>query len=385
MAEQSTGGRPKPPRDKARPGELSLGDIAGVPIFLATSWFVYALIITLAFAPAVQSRAPDIGEGRFVVAALFAVFLCVSVLIHELGHALTALAYGHGVRRITLSLLGGMTEMHAEEQRPGEQAVIAGAGPLLSLALGAIGLVVSHQLTEGTLPQLLALAVGFSNLLVGVFNLLPGLPLDGGQLLRALLWKATGSWHRGTVAAAWTGRALAVVVAASPFLMASSRGRSVDTYTLVWAWFIAFFVWTGASASLKGAQVRQRLPGLTARGLARRAIPVPATMPVAEAVRRIAEAGARAAVVVDVDDRPVAIVSEAAVSATPPERRPWITAAEVSRRLDPDLVLAWDIQGEELVNAMAGNPATEYLVVDGEGKPYGVLSSADVERAFAAT
>ena len=135
----------------------------------------------------------------------------------------------------------------------------------------------------------------------------------------------------------------------------------------------------------KSAQVRQRLPALTARGLARRAIPVPATMPVAEAVRRIAEAGARAAVVVDVDDRPVAIVSEAAVSATPPERRPWITAGEVSRRLDPALVLGWDMQGEDLVNAMAGNPATEYLVVDAEGKPYGVLSSADVERAFAAT
>ena len=68
-------------------------------------------------------------------------------------------------------------------------------------------------------------------------------------------------------------------------------------------------------------------------------------MPVAEAVRRVAEAGARAAVVVDVEDRPVAIVSEAAVSATPPERRPWVTAGEVSRRLDPALVLAWDLHG----------------------------------------
>ena len=84
-----------------------------------------------------------------------------------------------------------------------------------------------------------------------MFNLLPGLPLDGGQLLRALLWKATGSWHRGTVAAAWTGRALAVLVARPPVPDGVARGgRSVDTYTLVWAWFIAFFVWTGASASL---------------------------------------------------------------------------------------------------------------------------------------
>ena len=80
--------------------------------------------------------------------------------------------------------------------------------------------------------------------------------------------------------------------------------------------------------------------------------------------------------VVDVDDRPVAIVNETAVTATPPERRPWVTAGEVSRRLDPALVLGWDMQGEDLLDAMAGNPATEYLVVDADGKPYGVLSSA---------
>jgi Zn-dependent protease/CBS domain-containing protein len=377
-------GTRQPARETARPGELTLGDIAGVPVFLASSWFIYAGVITLVFAPAVESRAPNLGNGKFVVSALFAVFLCVSVLIHELGHALTAKAYGLGVRRITLSLLGGMTEMHAEEKRPGQQAVVSAAGPFLSLLIGAGGLLVSHTLREGTVPQLLALAVGGSNVLVGAFNLLPGLPLDGGQLLRSLLWKATGSWHSGTVAAAWAGRGLAVAVALTPLIFASVRHISLDLYDSVWAWFIAFFVWGGATSALKSAQVRKKIPGLTARGLARRAVPVPATMAVAEAVRRVAEAGARAAIVVDVDDRPVAIVSEAAVSATPPERRPWITTGEVSRRIDPASVLGWDLTGEDLLEAMAGNPATEYLVVDSDGRPYGVLSSADVERAFAA-
>jgi Zn-dependent protease/CBS domain-containing protein len=378
MADQ----RPSP-RDTARQGELALGDIAGVPVFLASSWFIYAAVITVVFAPAVESRAPDLGSGRYVVSALFAVFLCVSVLVHELGHALTAKAYGLGVRRITLSLLGGMTEMHAEEKRPGQQAVVSAAGPALSVILGVGGLWVSHGLREGTVPQLLALAVGGSNLLVGAFNLLPGLPLDGGQLLRALLWKVTGSWHRGTVAAAWAGRGLAVLVVAAPFVLAGSRHTTLDTFDLLWALFIAFFIWSGASAALQSAQVRQRIPGLTARGLARRALAVPATMSVAEAVRRVAEAGARAAIVVDVDDRPVAIANEAAIRATPVERRPWVTAGEVSRRLDPALVLGWDLTGEDLLAAMAENPATEYLVVDSDGRPFGVLSSADVERAFA--
>ena len=141
-----------------------------------------------------QSWVPDLGQGRFVVAALFAVLLYVSVLIHELGHALAA-------RRLRPRCTPHHPEParrghrdDAEEQRPGEQVVISAAGPLLSLALGAVGLVV-RPADPGTLLHLLALALGFSNLLVGVFNLLPGLPLDGGQLLRAVLWKVTGSWH----------------------------------------------------------------------------------------------------------------------------------------------------------------------------------------------
>ena len=191
-------GRPSK-REPARPGELPLGDIAGVPIFLASSWFLYAGLITFIFAPAVQSQAPQLGSGRFVVSALFAVFLCVSVLIHELGHALTAKAFGIGVRRITLSLLGGMTEMNAEEERPGQQAVVSGTGPVLSLTLGFAGMWVSHVLQHGSVPQILAFWLGLSNLLVGAFNLLPGLPLDGGQLLRAVLWKITGtSWRSGS-------------------------------------------------------------------------------------------------------------------------------------------------------------------------------------------
>jgi len=370
-------------RERARPGELPLGEIAGIPIFLASSWFIYAALITVVFAPAVQSRAPTLGSGRYAVSALFAVFLCASVLIHELGHALTAKAFHLEVRRITLSLLGGMTEMAREEQRPGQQALVSAAGPVLSILLGVAGIAVERALQPGSVPQILALAVGASNLLVGVFNLLPGLPLDGGQLLRALLWKATNSWYRGTVAAAWAGRILAVLVALVPALLATTTGAAVDAFDLAWALLIAFFVWGGATAALQSASVRQRLPGLSARGLARRAVPVPAAMSVAEAVRRVAEAGARAAIVVDVDDRPVAIVSEAAVAATPPERRPWVSAGEVSRRVDPQLVLPWTLTGEDLLAAMQGNPATEYLVVDDQGRPYGVLSTADVQNAFA--
>ena len=275
--------------------------------------------------------------------------------------------------------------MHAEEQRPGQQAVISAAGPILSLALGAIGLAVSHQLTHGTLPQLLALAVGFSNLLVGVFNLLPGLPLDGGQLLRAVAvegHRAAATRHgRRRVGRPGAGGARR----GPPVLLAPRRGgRSVDTSPGRGRWFIAFFVWTGASASLQSAQVRQRAARAHGPGPRPPGHPGAATCPWPRPYAGSPRPAPGPRWSSTSTTAPSAIVSEAAVSATPPERRPG-SPRGVSRRLDP----AWSWRGTCRARTSStrwrGNPATEYLVVDGEGKPYGVLSSADVERAFAAT
>jgi len=142
-------------------------------------------------------------------------------------------------------------------------------------------------------------------------------------------------------------------------------------------------MWMSASQALRSALIRQRLPALQARALARRAIPIPATLPLSEAIRRADLAQARALVVVDHEAKPIAIVNEGAVIATPEQRRPWIDAGSLARTLDPDMILSADLSGMELVEAVRRAPASEYLLVEPSGQVYGVLATVDLDHAFA--
>lgn len=358
-----------------------MGRPFGVPVYVAASWFVVAAVITVAYAPSVADRLPAIGDGRYLVSFAFAVLLYLSVLVHELSHSLVAKAFGLPVRRITLYLLGGVSEIEREPETPGRELLIAAAGPALSAALAAAGFGLVQVLPTGTVPHLLAYELTVANGLVAVFNLLPGLPLDGGRVLRAIVWRLTGQGLTGTLVAAWAGRVLAGLVLAVPFLLAARAGGEPTLLGLVWAAFIASFIWMGASAAVAGARVRDRLPDLDARRLARPALPVPADLPLAEGLRRARETGARGLVVVDAEGRPQAVVNEAAVIATPDHRRPWISVGALARGLEPGLVLDADLAGSALVEALQRTPAAEYLVVERSGAIHGVLAAEDVARA----
>jgi CBS domain-containing protein len=142
-------------------------------------------------------------------------------------------------------------------------------------------------------------------------------------------------------------------------------------------------MWTGATQSIKATRFRERLPALQARRLGRRTISVSAGTPLAEAVRLADEANARAIVVVDHENKPIAIVNEAAVMAVPPQRRPWVDAGSLARTIDPDLILNADLQGMALLDALRRAPASEYLLVEESGQVYGVLAARDLDQVFA--
>ena len=354
----------------------------GIPVYISPYWFLIAGLFVFLYGNS-AALAGSASGVRYGVAAAFVVLLYVSVLIHELSHSLVARGFGLPVRRILLYPLGGFSEIEQEPPTPGREFLVSAAGPLLSLVLAAIGwavLVVTHL---GGLPGLLIEQLVWANLLVGIFNLLPGLPLDGGRMLRAGVWKATSRPATATIVAAWAGRVLAVAVLVVPIVLIASSGQQVQIFDVVWLGVIAAFMWVGASQSLKVTRVRERLPGLQARTLARRAIPIPASLPLAEAIRRADEAGARALVIVDHDDKPIAIVNESAVMATPPQRRPWVDAGSLARTIDSGLVLPADLSGMALLEAVRRSPATEYLLVEPSGQVYGVLSASDLDHAFA--
>jgi CBS domain-containing protein len=228
---------------------------------------------------------------------------------------------------------------------------------------------------------------------VAAFNLLPGLPLDGGRMLRAVVWKITGKPMSGTIAAAWFGRALAVIVLIGlPLLThtgalgndsADIGGMTTVTDALLAA-ILAAIIWTGAGNSLRMARLREHLPELRARTLTRRAVPVETNTPLSEALRRANDAGARALVIVDGQGDPTALVREAAIVGVPEHRRPWVAVSGLAQDLTEDMKVPAELAGEALLDTLRANPATEYLVIEENGAIYGVLSTADVERAFVA-
>jgi Zn-dependent protease len=303
--------------------------------------------------------------------------------VHEISHVAVAKALGMEVRRIVLQLLGGVSEVVEEHPgQAGREYLVAAVGPLTSLLLGGVGLAVVPVFDDGTVPWILAYEFAFANLLVAAFNALPGLPLDGGRVLRSLLWTLTHDKVRGTVAAAWVGRGLAVAVLSVAVIKPAGWGDS--TFGSFYFVILAVFMWANASLAMTQAKVSGVLPTIDIRSLMRRALPVTAELPVAEAVRRAREDGARALVVVDGSGRPNGIVSEAAVSAMPAQRQPWVLVSDLSRPIDDGLVLRTDMTGEALVAAVQTTPATEYLVVDRIGAVCGVLSRLDLVAALQA-
>jgi Zn-dependent protease/CBS domain-containing protein len=369
----------QPQRREAGPG-IVIARPFGIPVYLSPYWFVVAGVFTLIYANDLAATLH--GATRFVVAAAFVLLLFLSVLIHELSHSVVARGYGLPVRRILLYPLGGLSEIEQEPQTPGREFLVSAAGPAISLVLAGLGYGLMRVFPTG-IAGTLAFQFRWANLVVGVFNLLPGLPLDGGRMLRAVIWKLTGRPGTSTIAAAWAGRVLAVAIIVVPFATGWVTGTGGDLVTVVWLAVIAGFMWVGAGQAIKATKFRARLPALQARRLARKAVSVDAGTPLAEAIRRADESQARAVVVVDHEDKPIAILNETAVMATPPQRRPWIEAGTLARTLEPSMVLPADLSGMALLDAMRRAPATEYLLVEPSGQVYGVLAAKDVDHAFA--
>jgi Zn-dependent protease len=352
----------------------------GIPVYISPYWFLIAAVFVLLYANSLEHA--EHGAMRYVVATVFVVLLYVSVLIHELSHCVVARAFQLPVRRILLYPLGGFSEIEQEAQTPAREFLVSGAGPAISLVLAALGFGLTKVASTGTTGLLVAQLM-WANLLVGLFNLLPGLPLDGGRMLRAGIWKITHRPSTATLGAAWTGRVLAAAMLIVPLVLFARHSDSNQVFDAAWLAVVAAFMWLGAGQAIRVTKIRDKLPALQARLLARRAIPIQASLPLAEAIRRADAAQARALVVVDHEDKPIAIVNESAVMATPPQRRPWIEAGSLARSLDENLVLPADLSGMALLEAVRKAPASEYLLVEPSGKVFGVLTARDLDHAFA--
>ncbi|MBO0867129.1 MAG: site-2 protease family protein [Micromonosporaceae bacterium] len=381
---------------RARRSGIPLGRVAGVPVVLTYAWLFLGALITFTYGQFVQVRHPDLtATVAYVTGFGMVVCLLVSVLLHEVGHAVVARRFGIGVRGITLELLGGYTEMDRDAPTPKVELLVALAGPAVSGVLGISAVLATAILPGSSLLHEVAFQLAFSNVIVAVFNALPGLPLDGGRALRAGIWAATRNRNAADRVAGWTGRVVAVASFIVALLLTAAQVLSL--LGLVITVMVAVSLWSGATQAIRMGQIGQQLPLVNAGRLARPLYPVTTGTPLAEAERQLAEARHQMAgapwgaarvpepvmAVVDSGGRLLGVVNGEAASAVPVERRPWVTIDTVARTLQPNQVLSAELSGMDMIRAVQANPATEYVVTTGEDV-IGVLRVADLMNVLEA-
>lgn len=217
-----------------------VGSIFGIPVFIDPSWFLILLLIAVPMGGEWSARYPHWGAGPAYFAALITVMLFfLSVLLHELGHSLVALAQGIKVSSITLFMFGGIASIDQESKTPGQAFQVAIAGPSVSLALFFLFNFLTTVVPQETNP--IHVVVGYlawTNLALAIFNLLPGLPLDGGQILKAGVWKLTGSRFKGVRWAAKAGSLVGWTLIALGVLAAFRSSGFGGLWVALIGWFI---------------------------------------------------------------------------------------------------------------------------------------------------
>src|SRR5919112_2467013 len=223
------------------PGTFKVGSIAGSDVLVSGSWFLIAGLIAVITAPAIEKAEPGLGGLKYVGGLALAVLLYLSVLVHEASHAYVARRYGLPVSHITLQFFGGMTSIEGEPATPKQEFWVSVVGPVSSLAVALVAYLAS-LVAPGGLVGLAFSGLAWTNLFVGIVNLVPGLPLDGGRILKAVVWAASGDTHRGTIVAAWGGRMVALLAIGWPFLSAKVVGDQPSVIDFVFAGVISMFL-----------------------------------------------------------------------------------------------------------------------------------------------
>jgi Zn-dependent protease/CBS domain-containing protein len=244
-------------------GGWRIGRVAGIDIAIHPSWLVIFFLVTYSLAASLFPRDfPGWSAAVYwVVGAVTSLLFFGSVLLHELSHAVVARRFGLKVEGITLFIFGGATTIDSESRTPRDEALIALAGPVTSVLLGVALLGISIAVPQ---PQVVALArwLGVINLVLGAFNLIPGFPMDGGRVLRALIWKVRGDQLAATRNAAFVGRVLAyLLIAVGVFVALSTR----EIFSGLWLALIGWFLSNAAEATMAQAGIERSLRGVRVR------------------------------------------------------------------------------------------------------------------------
>jgi Zn-dependent protease len=353
-----------------------IGSLSGVPVYLGRSWLLVAGVIVLVFGPTVETLL-GLGLWSYVVALLFAVLLLVSVLAHEAAHAVVAQRVGFRVARIVADFWGGHTAHDAAGATPARSAVVAVVGPLANGLLAVLGWWLMGVL-DGGVPLLLVYAFTWANAFVALFNLVPGLPLDGGFLLEALVWRLTGDRSTATWVAGWAGRVVAVLITLWGLAPLVLEGQRVTVTRFAWIIIIALFLWQGATHAITAGRHGRTAARLRLGDVARPVAVVRPGTPLAQVPWQESQLW----VVQPDGEVPEALVHPGTLAKVPPVELARVPASAVALRMPQGWAVRLGPEAlfEEVLTVMRTTGAGVICLLDDDGRPWGAVASTDLDR-----
>jgi Zn-dependent protease/predicted transcriptional regulator len=313
-----------------RTSGMKVGSIFGIPIYLHGSWFIMFALITLSLTTHYAYEHPNWTAVQHLLAALLASGLFFgSVLFHELAHSVTAQHYRIPVQSITLFVFGGVARIGKESETWKQEFNIAAAGPASSYLLAAVFWTLARVFPYSELIGALSNWLAQINFFLATFNLIPGFPLDGGRILRSLVWAVTGDYSRSTQFAALGGQAVAYgMIVFGVYGILTNQVVTILGYPFggrlggMWLAFIGWFLLTAAQESFAHVAIRNSLQGIRAGDIMTRELPlVPRNTSIEEYVQEVVRTGRRCHLV-EADGRVVGLMSVHAVNTVPREEWP---------------------------------------------------------------
>lgn len=353
-------------------GAFTLGKVLGIPIRLHSSWFLIAALITWSLA---GGYFPQEYPGwatltYWLVGAATAILFFASVLLHELGHSVLALREKVPVRSITLFIFGGVAQIGQEPPTAGAELRIAIAGPLTSLALAGVAGLSMMAASSSTVLAAPAAYLARINLMLALFNLIPGFPLDGGRVLRALLWGLGGSFRSATRWASWAGRAVAFVF----ILLGVGQIFLGNFLNGLWIAFIGWFLNNAAESSYQQVVLRDTLAGVKVRNvMTEHCLTVPSSLQLGSLVDDLVLNQGHRCFFVAENGNLEGLITLHNIRAVPRERRNALTVGQVMTPTDSLLKANPEEDVLTLLQRMDENDVNQMPVMD-NGHLLGVIT-----------
>lgn len=359
---------------------IKLGRIGGVPVYLSSSWFIITAVITFSVGMQLARGGVIPPLNAYLMGLSCAVAIAVAVLIHEVAHAMTARAFKWPDAHIVLTLMGGHTQFGSFKAKPGASLWVALSGPLSNFVLAGLGWLVMENIQLGVYPNLLLDFFVYANLLLGAFNALPGLPLDGGRLVESIVWKATGSQFKGTIASCWVGRVIAVGIVFYFVLLPFLRGQQPQIITVVVGIMVAMFMWQATTQLIGHSKMMLNLPTVIASDLMSPASAMVSHAMVSDVLSRKAARGGEI-ILVDAKGMPVGVIDAQALAKVDPRQGGNVPALAVSRALGQGAIVAEESDGRALIDYLASVESAEYAVISASGHVVGLLHQREIIKA----